>query len=200
MKTYVHGTSYENAMNIIKNGFTDEKKNTIWSCSDPGMIYVRDADNEDTKHCCIECGQITAAKEDSKSDKIALIKIEIPDKIAYELAEDDISCPGMDDCYQIDIKALNEYIIQGKINLSVDVYKDAYIPCLMPFYLCNLSDEYLQVEDPVLYMVLNEIKKQENPNIFDLIHDVGQHDTSYNVYINDIPQYQTEKETEDLEM
>ena len=37
MKTYLHGTSYESAMNILTNGLVTNK-DTIWTCSDPDYI------------------------------------------------------------------------------------------------------------------------------------------------------------------
>ena len=80
MRTYIHGTSYENAMNILKNGFSSEDKNIIWECSNPYMIYLRDKydEDDDSLMLCIESGQIAAAKTNSLSTKIGIIEIEMP--------------------------------------------------------------------------------------------------------------------------
>ena len=72
MRTFMHGTSYESAMNIMKNGF--QPVETVWNnASNEDMFYVREITDFDeyemaeNKTLCIENGQIAAAVSDSKT-------------------------------------------------------------------------------------------------------------------------------------
>ncbi len=158
MKTYLHGTSYESAMNILQNGFT-KNKDTIWSCSNKEMIYVREMqdDDSDAEYLCIESGQIAAAYTNSIETKICLVRFEIPDDIAEEYVADDNSCENTEGCYQIYIEDLNKLVDIGTIKVYIDVYEDSYVPYLRPFYLAYVSDSYMLIKDPLLKQAIKVI-------------------------------------------
>lgn len=157
MKTYLHGTSYENACNILSNGLSDEK-DTIWKCSDCEKMYVRDADEDDAEYLCVESGQIAAAYTNSTSTNICIVRIIMPDEIAEDYVEDDDSCQNMYGCYQIEIKDLIKLHAENKIQIYIDTYEDGYVPYLRPFYLANVDSSYMTIQDRLLNQALNVIR------------------------------------------
>lgn len=160
MKTYFHGTSYENALNILRDGFLDEP-DRIWTCSNDDKMYFRDADSEDAKFLCIESGKITAAYTDSNSTLIALIIMEMSDELADEIMEEDDSCENMYDSYQIDLVDLRKYILSNDIGIKIQMYADCYIPYLRPFYLTNITERYMYIEDDTLKRAINIIARSD---------------------------------------
>lgn len=150
MKRFVHGTSYESAMDIIKNGFKEDKP-TIWTCSRKDMLYLREESGEDkeTEWMTIETGQIAAAYNNSKDTRIAIIRFEMSDELASKIIEDDNSC-DISYSYQVLISNLNEGLKKHTITATVDIYADAYVPYMRPFYLANLDKTYLQIKDKLL--------------------------------------------------
>lgn len=153
MRKFMHGTDYESALDIVKNGFRSNKS-TVWTCSNADMLYVRDADNEDTEYLTIEAGQIAAAYRGSNSTRIGVIAIEMSDELADEIVEDDNSCENTEGCYQILIDDLMTYLKTGDIKVTIEVYDDAYVPYMRAFYLSNLNSEYLQIKDNLLLQAM----------------------------------------------
>jgi len=167
MKTFLHGTSFESGRNILEHGLISNKE-TVWNCSDPGMIYCRNVDeNEDALYECVMSGQCAAAYQDSKSTQIAIVRIEIEADIAEEIVEDDISCANMYECYQIDIDTLNEFITEGKVRLYVDFYEDAYIPYLRLFYIAHTDEDFMSFDDPVLTRAKKLVAEMDTSYIMD---------------------------------
>lgn len=161
MKTYIHGTDYESAQNILANGLLTDK-DTIWTCSDCDMLYVRDMDDEDddnTLDLCIESGQLAAAYKDSKDTRIGVIRIEMDDDIAEQIVETDDSCENTWGCYQIMIDDLNDLLEAGKIRMHVDIYEDSYVPYLRVFYLSCAPKTYLDFNDDLLVRALDMVNK-----------------------------------------
>ena len=74
---YVHGTSYESAMDILKNGLSSDKT-TVWTCSDKSKIYCRKDEDDESEWLSIESAQIAAAFNGSMSTKVGIIKIKPP--------------------------------------------------------------------------------------------------------------------------
>lgn len=159
MKTYIHGTSYENAMNIMTNGLLREK-DTVWTCSDPDYIYVFDSDDKEAFSSCIGAGQITAAYQNSMSDKIAIIRFEMTESVADRIISNDISCENMYDSYQISIAELNMLLKSGEIQLYVDIYNDSYIPYLRVFYL-PIDNPYMELSDPLLLSAVKTVNNTD---------------------------------------
>jgi len=169
MKTFLHGTSFESGINILEHGLVSNKE-TVWNCSDPGMIYCRDIDDQgydETLSLSIESGQCTAAYQDSKSTQIAIVRIEMSEDTAEEIVEEDISCPNMYECYQIDIDSLNELIAAGEARLYVDFYEDAYIPYLRLFYIRWTEEEFMSFDDPVLTRAKKLVSEMDTSYIVD---------------------------------
>lgn len=153
---FIHGTDYDSAMSIVKNGLISGH-DTIWTCSRDDMIYCRkqtDEDGDET-YLCIESGQLAAAYRNSMSTKIGVLLIDIPDDLVEEIVEDDNSCENMYGCYQILIDDILEN--SDRIKLSVDMYGDSYTPYLRPFYLANVCKDYLVIDDPLLSMAIKVI-------------------------------------------
>ena len=144
---FFHGTSAENAINILRHGWSSERlyQNT-WNCSEDDMIYLVSCAREGCYHLALEEGQITAAKNGSDSKDIYVFEFEIPEDIADDYLEDDDSCPGMDDCYTIDSKTLDRLVAEHKIDINYNKYP-IYMPMMRPFYLTSLSEEYMNITD-----------------------------------------------------
>lgn len=166
-KTYYHGTSYENAIDIIKKGFGNHNKDTVWNCSNPNCLYVHACDDDtENEQLAIESGQIAAAYYNSQSDKIAVIKLIIPDEL--EIVMPDYTTGYMQrDSYEIDYDELNKYINKNSIKATIKFYENAYTPYLRPFYLSNLTSEYMSIKDYKLKQA-TEILKRNSIFIDDL--------------------------------
>ena len=165
MKTYIHGTSYENALDIFKNGFKSENKDMIWECSNSNMLYVRNRkdeyEDEDNLFLAIEAGQIAAAKLNSFSTKIGIIEIEMSDEISENCVSDDTSCENMYGCFEINIDELNKYIKKGEASAVIYVYENAYIPYLRPFYLTGVKLSYMNIKDALLLNAIDVINSSK---------------------------------------
>ena len=184
MRTFMHGTSYESAMNIMKNGF--QPVETIWNgASDEDMFYVRevtdcDEYNYEAKTLCIESGQIAAAVSDSKDERLALVILQIDDDVAEDIVWQDESCGErmIHESFQIDKDDLNDAISSGKCRVKVEIYKDGYLPMLRVFYLNGLLDNmYIDLSDePILYETLRAIQNVDSMFMYDedIIGTVGE--------------------------
>ncbi len=170
MKKLYHGTSIEAARNIVKNGF-DHLGETIWSCSDWNVLYVRnseefaydDYESPETEAIreCIYSGQIAAAMTDSKETKIAVLEFLVPDEIFESEFEEDDSCENMDGCYEISKDVLQELINDNAIQMNVLVSDDAYIPYLRVFYLSSVvNNRNMDIYDETLENICKEINKK----------------------------------------
>lgn len=195
MRTFIHGTSYESAMNIMKNGF--QPVETIWDgASDEDMFYVReitDCDEDrlnEAKTLCIESGQIAAAVSDSKDERLALVILEIDDDVAEDIVWQDESCGErmIHESFQIDKDELNDAINSGKCEVKIEIYKDGYLPMLRVFYLQGLLDNpYIDLSDePILYETLCAIKNVDTMFMYDeFIGMVGELEETVN-YTNPV--------------
>ena len=161
MAKFLHGTSFESAQNIILNHKLGDS-HTIWNCSRNDMLYMRDAEDEDAEYLCIESGKIAAAYTNSQSNCIALLCIEIPDELVEEFVEEDDSCDNMYGCFQILYSDLNKHIASNQFKLTISIFEDSYIPYLRPFYLTNISEEYMSISDVMLKEAINILKKNDN--------------------------------------
>lgn len=190
MKQYIHGTSYESAMNILQNGFMDAAK--IWDCSMPGIMYFRELPSEtednyedsrsDAYFTAITNGQVAAAYNDSHDTRIGVVVLTMSDELADDIVECDISCENANDCYQIDIDELNKYVNSGNITAKIEIYANAYIPYIRPFYLLDSnSNKYMSIPDKNLKNVI-DILNSQNANIIDIILDnMGELDDEFTI-------------------
>ena len=172
---YYHGTSYEAAMNIIKDGFNSP--DTIWSCSDDCNTYIihdkyfddDDYDEYEAVEFAISAARISAAYTNSKSDHIAIIIFDIPEDIAESYVLQDSSCENMPDCYQIDSDDLNDLMDKDKIAVQVRIFENSYNQWLRPFYLAGLNKNYMCIKDPALDAAVEIIESSKN---IDYLYDV----------------------------
>lgn len=107
LKTLYHGTTYDNYLAILKDGFSSPI--TTWGVSDDRNTYFYELDKfaksegieEDEKEYqeeqaikrCIEQAQITAGAHKYRGDKLIVFKIEIDDNFINP----DSSCDNMAD-------------------------------------------------------------------------------------------------------
>lgn len=181
MNKFYHGTSIENALQILSHGFSDEKE-TIWTCSDTNLVYMAsgynsEADNEEAMYTSFEASLIAASKFDSKYKDTVVFEFNIKNKDIETYIEDDDSCENpMYGCYQIAARDLNALIANRKITFKLYLYENSYNPYLRIFYLKNLDLTYLDADDeltgainiinsdtffiqdfiPINYIVINE--------------------------------------------
>ncbi|MBO5435898.1 hypothetical protein J6A31_08900 [bacterium] len=170
-----HGTNFEAAQDIIKNGFCS--KNLIWSCSDENMTYLVHDKHECALNFAIEAGQIAAAHNGSNSTSVAVFRITLDEDEVLP----DISCPNMDDCYQIDSSDLNELIENKKATLELRVVENAYNPHFRPFYLPSYNNFYNIPDDGMLIAAVDIIRKSNSAYcICDYIYDSHSYTDDYN--------------------
>ena len=142
-KTLFHGTTYENYLSIIKEGFNPKDK--TWHCSDESEIYFFD-DTKDS-NCILDYGtikdlhtslvasafesaQITAGIQGVLDAKLVVIEIEID----ANLTEDDYSCDNMMDIATV----VNIDNLEIGMIKNVHIAKNGYNPHLRFFYIGSL--------------------------------------------------------------
>lgn len=140
-----HGTSYENGLSILKNGWNTNKSN--WNCSAPEHIYWAYDKNEDEEknafRLAIEAGQISAVLSQSNSESIFIFFCDIDEKDKEEWIETyaDRSCPNMDTCaLEIPLETVKKLSIQSK------ELKESFLPSLRLAYLAGCSTKYLNID------------------------------------------------------
>lgn len=161
MAIFLHGTSDENAHNIIRTNRFGKKHKTIWTCSNPNLLYMHTADEEDAIQLSVESGQIAAAYMNSKSTRIAVISFDIPDELLDKLVESDHSCENTNGCFQIKCNDLNTYIKSNIIKAQINYYDNSYVPYLRPFYLSYLNSRYMTISDPLLEIAIKILKDND---------------------------------------
>jgi len=160
MKLY-HGTSYENFISIMKNGFC--KNEFVWNCSEDEKMYFyntekfqkeyEDDDVDSVQNRIVEeafsSAKITASVLKSLAQKVIVLELEVPDKYI----EDDDSCENMSTTSQVDI----DYI--GIENIT-NVYYQDYSPFVSLLYLVGMKDSR--------YIILDNLTNIEC-NILDML-------------------------------
>lgn len=148
---FFHGTSYENYLNIVKNGFNVEKPLT-WLCSEINKTYLWGCDDESEGLCrAKDSGLITAALQNSQEHQVIVLEFDLKDD---EEILPDYSCENMEDAYCIENKLLNLH--------NFVVHNFSYNPELRPFYLIGCNKMYLNVEDNHLKETLELIEKSSS--------------------------------------
>lgn len=145
MKIY-HGTSYENAQNILKNGWNPEKK--VWNTSDNDCVYFYYSsgngeeffgqEDEYLIQRALESAQITAAINHSTSSSLYVLSIDIDEKYIEDLK--DYSCDGMSDV-ALEIPVA---ILRNK-KIEYQVFENTFCPSLGLMYLKELRHDLLNV-------------------------------------------------------
>lgn len=168
-----HGTTVENALSI-KNRIQKPSHSSVWNVSKKDCMYFwinpeQDdtlSDTDRQNQCLIralEAGQIAAAVKRTMESDLAIITYDIDPEEANDFP--DLSCAHMDGALEIPFA----YIDFSKLNF----YKvtDVMIPELSLFYLLNLDEKMLHLDNPMrhrLHLVKNACSNQDG-SIFDEI-------------------------------
>lgn len=156
---YYHGTSMENAINIVNNGFIENRK-PIWDCVDPDKIYLACNRDEPEDYESFElsfgASQIAAAFYNSMSENTVIFEFVFRKKDENEYIFQDDSCDNIYGCYQISCQDLNRMITDKDVQIKIHILKKSYNPFLRIFYLKNLSMDWLNFSDQ-LYDALERI-------------------------------------------
>ena len=150
LRSYYHGTSHENAMKIIKEGFTSPQTN--WNCCNGEETYFYKEDRfnmEEVLHSAVGSAQITSALQNSQSDKICILRVEIPEDSNIYIAPDYSVDDAITNETAVVIKndELNAAISTGKAILSYIEIEDTYNPYLRFVYLSNINDEFINIDN-----------------------------------------------------
>lgn len=165
MKSLYHGTTIEAMKEIVQGRYDPES--TIWSCSNPGYIYVygkeelcevegwdEDCTTQQQEDNCArranESAQIANAILFPPENETCVVEFQIPDELYEWAKENDIISP---DCssenmadygaLQVDAWWLNQNVKSGAIKMRVWYFD--FNSYLTPFYLSNLfQNEYFE--------------------------------------------------------
>ena len=180
MRLY-HGTSYENFISIMKNGFC--KTDFVWNCSEDEKMYFfntekfqqefedDDFSDDDVKDRIIEeafsSAKITASVLKSLAQKVIVLELEVPDKYI----EDDDSCESMPTASQVDI---NDIGIENITN----VYYQDFSPHMSLIYLVGMKNNHYinldltDIEQKMLdALEENDIYLEEYDNDFSVLYN-----------------------------
>lgn len=182
MKKLYHGTTVEGMKEIIQGRYDPES--TIWSCSNPGFMYVYGKDElcevegwdedcttlEQEDNCARranESAQIANAILPNPEDKTCVIEFRIPNELYNWAKENDAISPdcsseNMEDygALQVDAYWLNQHIKSGEIKMWVWTFE--FNPRLALFYLSGLFqneyfEETLEKLPPLMYDAVKAI-------------------------------------------
>ncbi len=144
MKTLFHGTTYDNYLSILENGFDSSLTGVMtWNCSDDSAMYFYDLDKDvdcceeedEIKESCIrrafENAQITAGIQGFNGNKLVVMELHVDD----DLCEDDHSCDNMAESATV-VESSDISIEDIK---NVYISDDAYNPHLRFFYIASLG-------------------------------------------------------------
>ena len=170
---FCHGTSYDCALEILRNGFGGYAQPSVWNCSFERYTYAwvqseDDMDGFEARFMAAESGIISAAKYGSFREEIVVFTFEMSDEDSDEWAMEDDSCPNMDGAYCFHNDWLNESIRSGVVKLSVEAAR-IYEPGFRWLYLTGCSRMYMDLSKAEKAFV--EIAEQSKLNIFSAMHE-----------------------------
>ena len=150
LRSYYHGTSHENAMKIIKEGFTSPQTN--WNCCNGEETYFYKEDRfnmEEVLHSAVGSAQITSALQNFQSDKICILRVEIPEDSNIYISPDYSVDDAITNKIAVVIKndELNAAISTSEAILSYAVIEHTYNPYLRFVYLSNINDEFINIDN-----------------------------------------------------
>lgn len=188
MKKLYHGTTIKAMEEIVQGRYDPES--TIWSCSNPGFMYVygkdelceaegwdEDCTTQEQEENCVkranENAQIANAILPEPEDKTCVIEFQIPDGI-YEWAKEngivspDYSNENMEDygALQVDAWWLNQHIKSGEIKMQVWYFE--FNPYLTPFYISSLfqNNYFEETLEKLPRMMYDAVKAIADAGIF----------------------------------
>lgn len=162
-----HATTIENLIHILQYGL-HSKHQTIWGCSRRQHLYfwakpdMYETDYQRQELClqrALENGQIAAATTQSQYTRLAVLVYDFNDENYDEYQ--DTSAGNMDGALEIPIEDIDLQKLHFYIT-AIDVYQ----PMLSPFYLTYL--DLTPNISPLMRQVLQELRKTERYNLFEL--------------------------------
>lgn len=148
MTRHYHGTTIENAINMVEVGFNEKPPGT-WICSDDHYLYMWSSDKVEDEFEPEECklqlinsafnsAQITAALNNVLRKELVVLCFEFPDDVK-ELIEHDYSCENMADVAD----AISLSRVKASHIVEMYVSKEGYEPMLRAFVLGGLINGHL---------------------------------------------------------
>lgn len=169
MSIFYHGTSIENAEQILLSGFGGGDR-TVWYPSNRDYVYVREElppeAGEDTYSLTVHSAFTTAAVLNSQQNSVAIFRLEIPDNLE-EIVEPDDSIEFDENSYQIEAKQLNALISSGKVKLDCRIL-EGYMPELRSFVLAYSNLPQINLADDIK----KEIRTVARPCLDNLVCSV----------------------------
>lgn len=169
-RVFLHGTSYDNAVSIIRGGF-EYPHRTVWECSNRSMLYVRDASDDDALFECLSNAKITAAYFGQVNTQLAVVRIEMSEELAEDVVYPDDSCENMYNSYELYLSDITEGIRNGSMRVEVNFFSDSYVPYLRVFYLSTISSNLMRISDTVLREAVNAVRGVEG--LDDVLFEYG---------------------------
>lgn len=134
-----HGTSKENAIMILSQGFRQKDSNQIWQVSEKGMAYwweqnVNGEPFYGFERAC-ESAQLTMAISRTEITDGAVICLNIPEIIMAEYFKKDLSHGALDNNLCVPEHIINKLYFAGSVKMHLMMCDDIYVPELRYFYL-----------------------------------------------------------------
>lgn len=175
MFSMLHGTSYENAENILKEGFQDVEK--TWYISNEEKAYFIDPSiiikenpkeyenyaKEDALYYANEQGQITAAIQKSNFDSTIVLELIFEDFNFYKNFEPDSSC----ECSyskEINLDILNQEIQKGKVKFKI--WSFDFLSSGRILYLFGLKDNLENLTEGLDIYEMETIEELQRKGVY----------------------------------
>lgn len=161
MFSLYHGTTYEGAQDIIKNGYDYFKGAKAWDCSNPKHIYFynplkmleidlgidsEDADDYDWEEARTRCidyakegGDIQNALKKNPNSQVCVLEFIFDGENELEMLDvlgEDYSCENMGTASTLPVDFVNKFIKEKKVRIIIHYFK--FMTTLTPFYLAGL--------------------------------------------------------------
>lgn len=199
MFSLYHGTTYEGAQDILKNGYNYFKGMQAWNCSNPNHIYFYnplkmleyemglDVENvdandwDDARNRCLmlakESGDIQNALNPNPNNQVCVLEFvfdaENEIEMLGELGED-YSCENMETASVLPVEFINDCIKNKKVGIVIHYFK--FIVTLTPFYLIGIfNNQYatqaMEKLEPEMYDTISILLDTDYYNICESITD-----------------------------
>lgn len=188
--SFYHGTTLDNALNILKNGF-DQESNRVWTVSEHNSVYAygisecleelktQEFDPDDYTNpleLALESATASACVHNYLGTDLAVIEFEIDQNDLDELSED-YSNHGarLEQAFEIYPEMAYDSIVK------IHVFKNIYRPDLRFFYMHSGMQKHSVLDEKDLE-ILNIIMQSEPCSIYEFISDELSHAESDILY------------------
>jgi hypothetical protein len=149
--TLYHGTSADNAAEILKNGFDGASGRQIWNCSgglnyfwNPERLAEESGDEDDSEEYKNESA-FQRARESaecalvrSKDCRRVVFKLEIPADFYKKHFQDDFSCANMGGAVVCSVQVPASYIVETRRDVeSLDFFRSYFASILINHHLAE---------------------------------------------------------------